>query len=353
MKKALVIFCCLCGLYPAFTGAVRVPGLYEAETVVADQSASARQAALRACLRLALVKLTGEREVLRNAALAPLLNRPERFVREYRYKEVRTPPAPGAPPATELRLVVRFDEDSLNKSLRDSGVPVWGRERPSMLIWLVVEQDQARRFASSEETPEALALLRGRAQERGIFVMLPLLDLEDSAVLQPRDIWGGFEGPILAASARYEADVVLTGSVESLAEELWNGKWTMYQRGAARAEWRSETGFFDKALKQGVDGAIDRLAAEFAQAKVYTRLGEVQLVVNNVHSIGQYARVIDYLGSLSAINEVRVTEVREGEMTLALSVHGGERAVSQALSLGSVMELDLDSAGGNHYRLRP
>ena len=330
-----------------------VPGLYEAETVVADQSAGARRAALRACLRLALVKLTGEREVLRNAALAPLLNRPERFVREYRYKEVRTPPAPGASAATELRLVVRFDEDSLNKSLRDSGVPVWGRERPSMLIWLVVEQDQARRFASSEETPEALALLRGRAQERGIFVMLPLLDLEDSAVLQPRDIWGGFEGPILSASARYEADVVLTGSVESLAEELWNGKWTMYQRGAARAEWRSETGFFDKALKQGVDGAIDRLAAEFAQAKVYTRLGEVQLVVNNVHSIGQYARVIDYLGSLSAINEVRVTEVREGEMTLALSVHGGERAVSQALSLGSVMELDLDSAGGNHYRLTP
>ena len=353
MKKTLVIFCCLCGLYPAFTGAVRVPGLYEAETVVADQSAGARQAALRACLRLALVKLTGEREVLGNTALSPLLNRPERFVREYRYKEVRTPPpALGAPPATELRLVVRFDEDSLNKSLRDSGVPVWGRERPSMLIWLVIQQDQARLFANSEETPEALALLRERAQQRGIFVMLPLLDLEDRAVLQPRDIWGGFGGPVLAASARYEADVVLTGRVEPLAEEIWNGKWTMYQRGAVRAEWRSETGFFDKALRQGIDGAIDRLAAEFAQAKVYTRLGEVQLVVNNVHSIGQYARVIDYLGSLSAISEVRVTEVRKGEMTLALSVHGGERAVSQALSLGSVMEPDRD-AGGNHYRLTP
>lgn len=353
MKKTLVLFYCLCGLYPAFTGAVRVPGLYEAETVVADQSAAARRAALRVCLRLALVKLTGESEALRNAALAPLLNRPERFVREYRYKEVRTPPSPGAPPATELRLVVRFDEDSLNKSLRDSGVPVWGRERPSILIWLVIEQDQARLFASSEETPEALALLRGRAQQRGIFVMLPLLDLEDRAVLQPRDIWGGFGGPVLAASARYEADVVLTGRVESLAEELWNGKWTMYQRGAVRAEWRSETGFFDKALRQGIDGAIDRLAAEFAQAKDYARLGEVQLVVNNVHSIGQYARVIDYLDSLSAISEVRVTEVREGEMTLALSVHGGERAVSQALSLGSVMELDPDAVGGNHYRLTP
>lgn len=352
MKKTLVIFCCLCGLYPAFTGAVRVPGLYEAETVVANQSAAARRGALRACLRLALVKLTGEREVRGNALLTPLLNRPERFVREYRYKEVRMPPALDSPPATELRLVVRFDEDSLNKSLRDSGVPVWGRERPSMLIWLVIEQGQGRLFASSEETPEALALLRERAQERGIFVMLPLLDLEDSAVLQPRDIWGGFGGPVLAASARYEADVVLTGRVEPLAEEIWNGKWTMYQRGAVRAEWRSETGLFDKALKQGIDGAIDRLAAEFAQAKVYTRLGEVQLVVNNVHSIGQYARVIDYLGSLSAISEVRVTEVREGEMTLALSVHGGERAVSQALSLGSVMELDQD-AGGNHYRLTP
>ncbi len=327
--------------------------MYEAETLVVDQSAESRKAATRVCLRMVLVKLTGERNALEKIALTPLLNQSEKFVRQYRYKEIQIGTSgPDATPATELRLSVKFDEETLNKSLRESGIPVWGRERPSILLWVVIERANRRLFASLEETPELLELLYKRSEQRGISIIFPLMDLEDDAQIQPSDVWGEFKEPVMAASARYNADIILTASIMSPAEGIWEGRWTTYRGDKAYNEWVTEADLLEVALEEGMDGAADMLAAEFARASVYTRLGDVEMVIGDVNSVDQYAQVINYLKSLSSISEIHVTEVQAGKMKLALTVHGGELAVVQAVSLGRVLE-PVENIGVNYYRLIP
>lgn len=353
MKKAFRIFCCCFCLSPLPVNAVNVPGLYEAETLVTDQSTESRKAATRACLRVVLVKLTGERNAPRKIVLAPLLNQAEKFVQQYRYKEVQTGTSrPDATPGTELRLVVRFDEETLNKSLRESGIPVWGRERPSILVWVVIERDNRRFFAGSDETPGLPGLLYQRAEQRGISIILPLMDLEDNAQIQPSDVWGNFKEPVLAASARYNPDVVLTARITSPMEGSWEGRWTAYRDDKAYNEWATEADLLEVAVEEGIDGVTDRLAAEFNRASVYTRLGDVELVVGDVNSVAQYAQVINYLKSLTSISQIHVTEVWTGKMKLTLTVHGGELAVVQAISLGSILE-PVENIDGNYYRLVP
>src|SRR5258706_15949695 len=51
------------------------------------------------------------------------------------------------------------------------------------------------------------------ADERGLPVTLPLLDVQDLRAVTFADVWGGFEDRVAAASARYRADALLIGRV--------------------------------------------------------------------------------------------------------------------------------------------
>jgi len=70
-------------------------------------------------------------------------------------------------------------------------VPIWGKQRPSTLVWLVVEDEGGRRLIGTDEESEYLSVLKERASVRGIPMLIPLLDLEDNARLKPSDVWGG------------------------------------------------------------------------------------------------------------------------------------------------------------------
>src|SRR5258706_5789879 len=51
------------------------------------------------------------------------------------------------------------------------------------------------------------------ADERGLPVTLPLLDVQDLRAVTFADVWGGFEDRVAAASVRYRADALLIGRV--------------------------------------------------------------------------------------------------------------------------------------------
>ena len=314
MNKALRVFCCLACLCPLLVHAIKVPGLYEAEVIVGNQSVEDRAAAIRACLSRVLVKLTGERDVSGITELQPILD--------------------------------------LNKSLRESGIPVWGRERPSILIWLALEQANRRSFADADSVPELLDLVHDLAHRRGVSILFPLQDLDDERQIQPGDVWLGFQEPIMAASGRYNTDVILAASVGSPVPGIWEGRWRSYGADGLSHEWTTETDLLEGSLEEGFNGFVDILAGEFARTGSYTLLGDIEITVGDVNSVEQYARLINYLESLSSISEVHVMEVRIGEVKLALTAHGGEPVVVQTIGLGRTLEA-LDNPDGHYYRLIP
>ena len=71
-----------------------------------------------------------------------------------------------------------------------------------------------------------------------------------------------------------------------------------------------------------------------------------------MNSVERYARLLDYLESLSSVSSIHVKEVRTGEVLLALSAHGGEQAVVQTINLGRTLE-PVDSSDGHYYLLNP
>ena len=349
LKTAFIVL----WLLPCGAGAIRVPGLYSAEVPVPDQGDASRATAVKTAMRMVLVKLTGDRFAGNRDDLAPLVQQAENYLQEYRYRQL-TPSAttPAVGQELNLRLSVRFNEESLNQSLRALSVPVWGAERPTTLVWMVVEgENRERRMVSIDSGSPYVPVIDNRAILRGIPLIFPLLDLEDTARLHPGDIWGGFRQPILDVSSRYHPDSILTGVLSSPASGIWEGRWTAYINDQVHS-WVTQGDIPDAVLDEGIDGLADLLAQMFARSSVFTEMSAVRLSVADVNNAQQYARVLKYFDSLSSVSSVQVEQVEGNVVTFLLTAHGGSVAVSQAIALARIME-PVSGSTGMAYRLLP
>ena len=250
----------------------------------------------------------------------------------------------------ETRLWVKFDENSLNGALRGLGVPVWGWERPSTLIWLAISDQEGRRLLGLEEGAEYIDVLEQRARQRGIALLHPLLDLDDTSMLRASDLWGGFREPVLNASSRYQADTILAITLDSPVPGIWEANWTMYLDGQM-ARWNSESDLVEAVLDEGIDNLADVLAAQYTPAVIVDGVNRVRLSVSDIFSVDQYARVLSYLGSLNSVSDVEVVQVESGRVIFMLQAHGGQLAVNQAIELGRILEPI--TSQGSDYRLLP
>ena len=352
MKKSLflpVLILCWISL-PVY--AVRVPGLYEAEVPVPDQLADNRNQAEKMAMRTVLIKITGDRFAPERTSLQPVVDKAGDYIQQYRYIQGPPDQTAGEPPQQQsLQLHVRFDETTLNKTLRDLGIPVWGKERPSTLVWLAVQDQAGRRLVGMEDKPDYIRALDARAALRGMVLIYPLLDLEDTNNLRVSDIWGGFNTPVLKASARYQADTILVGKIDSPTPGIWEGQWTAYLQGETTT-WTSDGELPDIVLDGGVDGLANLLASRFVQSGGTLETATVSIQVRGIDDAAQYARVLKYLRSLSPVTDVEVNQVEPGKVMFTITTHGGAVALQQTITLGRIMEA-VNDGGANVYQLLP
>ncbi len=130
----------------AFAG--QLQGLDQAVVPVRGQDVEELNNAMGQALKQVLVKITGSRSVGDREVTRELIGQAVGLVQEYRY-EVPAAGATGGQTAGRL-LLVRFDSHALHQALRDRGLPVWGATRPTLLLWLGVEQEGQRRFFQPE-----------------------------------------------------------------------------------------------------------------------------------------------------------------------------------------------------------
>lgn len=322
--------------------------LFEARVPVADRSAAAREEAQRQALTQVLVRLTGSDAPATSEAAAPLLADPGRYMQQYRYET----------DAQGLVFRVVFDGAALESAARRAGLPVWGAERPPVLIWLAVD-DGSRRYLLGGSAGEPVEdALRAAAGRRGLVMIMPLLDLEDQAQVSYSDVWGGFLDRVYAASARYQAPVVLVARVQRLGASAWTSRWA--QRVAGRdASWQAGGADLQTVLDEGLGRAAARLAGSLAATDGDRSRSEIDLTVEGPETLADYARVGAYLTGLAPVAAVQLTGVHRDSLDFRLDVEGGPAALEQAVLIGGILERLPGRTGADapaqtlRYRLRP
>jgi hypothetical protein len=351
MKSKISLFLCFFLLASTPVQAIKVSGLYQAIAPVSDESPAKRNPAIKQALIQVLIKLTGDRNIANSGNISSLIERPERFVQQFRYQQKQINDEQGIETEeTSKELWVQFDETTLNDALRNYGLTIWGKERPSILVWLAHENNNSRQLVSFEESPQYIAMLDQYAAARGVSLLFPLLDLEDTSRMSVSDVWAGFEEPLLNASSRYESDVILTGRLTQATPTLWESQWTIYNNGS-QMNWASQGEMAEIVLEEGINELADRLASEYVNA--FSSGTEVlELVVSEVSNLDDYAKALSYLQSIQAVTDVQVKQVTKNEVRFQVISHGGLSAINKTIALGKTLELLSDNEQLNYRLIR-
>lgn len=348
--------------------ALPVDGLYLEDIAVADQSESERRRAYREALERVIVKVTGQERFLEHGAVRSALNNAADYVEEVSYRtELITIPQPDSEdaPATPFAVTtaqqgivqVRFARDLVDDMLLGAGIPVWDRNRPSVLVWLTVQDQSGRRtlIGSGSDHP-LMAAIRNFSRERAVPFLIPILDLTDRRTLPMDSVWGLDEQAIREASARYGADSVLAGRVLETGTGEIVGLWRFIFRE------RSETfDHFDDNYTDYMRMPLDRVTVTLAEhfALPPGALAERQQLtvrVDGVRDIQTYVSLLRYLQELSLVHSAHISSLQEDRVELTLDVAGGASRLSEFISLdrdlapvnfslGDVVDTDL-----LHYR---
>lgn len=307
--------------------------LHEATVTVENRDRPAREAGFRAALERVLIKLSGDRQVLADARTADLLGQAGRYVQRFRYVDL---------PDGAAGLNVRFDGTTLERLLAERGLPVWGSTRPAVLVWLAAVHGGQRVILGGEEGRELMEVLERVASERGIRLVFPVMDLEDRSAVNFADLSGGFQEPVLRASARYSARHVLAVHLQPRAN-AWTGRWRLHGQDF-QEDYQAEGPTAEAALDAGLQGIADLLGRRLAIAGLLPTDDHVQVVVEGVDSLEAYQRVRQYLSELSVVAALKPYRLEPQRAVFLTQLRGSPRDLERGVRLGRVLELS-DSAG--------
>ncbi len=353
--RLILTFVALVSSLSAF-GAAEVQNLYTAQVEVADKGGELRRKAFGIALLKVVVKVSGSRGASANPVIVESVNAPDRFVQQFRYESIETPEAGAgaAPEQAALRLWVQFDASAVDAVIREAGLPLWGRVRPSLLVLVAIESSGVRELLSSDDPRGWAAFIQRIAGERAVPVVLPLMDLEDRAQLRASDVWAGFEDNVRGAAKRYQSEGVLLGRVYELTPNYWEARWRLLLDDG-RSEWLDQGEGLDAVLLAGVHESADRLASRFGGFTGTTAATGVEVNVTGIRSLSDYARTLKYLGSLDEVSRVDVVRVATDGVSFRLDARGGRQSVRQVIALGRTLAEESPSqvTSALNYRLLP
>lgn len=328
--------------------AAQVSNLYQAQVPVVTQSDQDRSHVAHDALKQTIVKVVGNRQTVNEADITALLADAERYVARYSYHQIE--PVGDSTAAETLAVNFIFDANTLNNALERIGLPIWGENRPEILLWLAANNDGEQRLIGDSDDNTVNDLIEKHAQRRGLPIVLPVMDLEDHTQISFTDIQSGNKNIIKSASARYGARVIVTTQIGGNPEQT-SINWQALNNGDNR-RWQSE-GTLDTAIAEGIDQLADMLGQRFAQQMGPSQ--ELAMEITDVKNYDDYNRLIAYLNNLQAVESVSVVSMDEHLLKVGLSIQGDVSKFRELLAFDGMLQVN-NAANENNagqYRLLP
>ncbi len=306
--------------------AEQVADLYDVSIVVESQSAKHRITATREALEIVFVRVSGNSQIVDQPEIREAVRRASRYIKQFGYQRKLE----GID--EQLYVELEFESALVDKTLRDAGLPFWSANRPTILLWLVIEDTNGRRFINAEDDADIFDAIRIHAIRRGLTLRLPALDLEDSVAVSPDDMWQLDSHKARAASLRYHADTLLFGRVTKLTNGAWLGRW-LFNNSVDEIAFDGDAETTDQYIGSSFDVIADDLAGQYAIAPVDIADNGVIMRLVGIDQFVEYARAIRYLESVSAIRHANVIKIEGDEIIIRLVADGSLSQLEQALAL--------------------
>lgn len=342
MKRFLLLFLSLCYLIPTTTLAVDVDDLYSASVEI--QGSQNNWKLQRSALSEVLIKVSGSASVTSDPVIRKALSR----AKDYLVKQSESQ-------RDDKRFLdASFSEQKINRLIRSSQFGVWGKNRPQLIVWLVVDENFERSIKgeSNADYAEFIDTVQQAANTRAVPLLFPIMDLDDELQVTSSDLWGQFTNPVELASARYGADNYIIAKMLKNTDDF-QLSWSLYGR-------NSKSQPFEIWLNGKTQGDLTTIGTSMSSSlanyfgdkysvKVSGKNELVFLNIDRVNDIKHYAEIMAMFSGLSAVGQADLAAVTGSSVQLKLTLLGNQDDLLKEIELDPRISTVLDTFGDTRF----
>lgn len=364
LRSLFLLLTLLLSLFSTDLAAIEVKDLYQASVDVDSQAPEKRTQAIKRALSGVFLKIGGKQNVLDDKVLKQAQKNASRYVSQYRYQLNDE----------QLSLIVRFNEDKVNQLFKKANLALWGSLRPQVLLWLIDEQGNTRQIVSDASVDSVertnddgevnfSTVINTFSEQRGLPIIMPLMDLTDSEQVIISDFWDFYPEQINQASLRYFADTVVVMRVSnstllSLDEQALVVKeaessqnidcgllceqeaielpkvldWRVYSQGTIYFKEYHGLNKMD-LITEGLSDITELIYQSYALLD--SASNDFVIEVKNVTSLDNDIQLFDFLSDLSAVNNVTLISAQADVRQFKLDLIGAKSSFLASLKLNN------------------
>jgi hypothetical protein len=336
---SLIALCFMISLPVESLYALQVEGLYSSKVLVNNDSDSERNRAFQEAFKAVIIKLTGSNRWLNEPPIKRAIAGAQSYVEAIQYEShngnqvIEDEVNRSGDINGEGFIEVTFASSLIQELLSNAKVPIWGSNRPSVLIWMVLQDSSGNRsLLTPESNPEISDFVRNFAEFRAIPIIFPVLDFEDRNNLSEEDVWVLDSQKIAKASDRYGADSILSGRLHFTSGGELIGLWKFI--------FQNEIDVFDGVeenlsnyLKVPLNRVANSLSSYFAVVADSTPQETVSLKVEGIRNLKAYTSLMNYVSGLGTVHSVKTSILDRGTLQLELELLGNTAQLSELIGL--------------------
>jgi hypothetical protein len=275
--------------------------LNKGQIIVPDQSNFTQNKAGKRVFQQVVVKLSGDVAVLENLEIKRSATNFEQYLISSIFIQ----------DGDKLLYQAEFNEQKIVDLLRSENLNVWGKRRPSGLLWLAIEDEVSKEksLVTLSSSSQYLETIEQVAYDRGVALIMPIGDLTDSMNITALDVWGLFSSSIFNKSVRYGTNYVIGARVGSVFDDF-------------SASEKLQLSYFitngqtiktNEIIGDDISTLIAQFVNEYATylATLYSiessetgQIYSVTLNIANVDTLVKYRSVLEILSSLAVTHNV-------------------------------------------------
>ncbi len=283
--------------------AANIEHINEGQIIVTDQSSFTQKRAGKSAFQQVIVKLSGDLSVLENLEVKRSATNFEQYLVSSTFIQ----------DGDKLIYQAEFNEQKIVDLLRSENLNVWGKRRPSGLLWLVIENDvsKSKSLITQSSSSQYLDVVQQSAYDRGVELLMPIGDLTDSMNVTALDVWGLYSSSIFNKSIRYGTNYVVGARVGIVFDDFSASEKLQLSYFITNGQ-TIET---NEIVGDSTPDLIARFVNEYASylAALYSigasdtgLIYPVTLNISNVNTLVKYRQVLDILTSLTVTQKVEL-----------------------------------------------
>lgn len=353
LRYALWYFLIFCGLL-VLSGqslSLQVRGLYSETAIIQDDGDSERFRAYSEALSGVLIKLTGSEEAIRDPMLIRALESAGDYVEAVSYgtkSEMlgNTSSAEIESRSTQRVLTINFSRSLVDTLLLNAGIPIFDSNRPSVLLWMVIQESNGERnLVTPELHPEIIFHFENFSKRRGIPFIYPVLDFEDQKALNEDKLWELDPTSIEGASERYGPDSVLAGRLQITPSADLVGLWRFFFQDSVQLFDGLDIGI-ESYLNAALNKVTTGLVNYFAINPMSNDIALATLRVDGVSDLEEYSALSDYLNTLGLLDAFILSGMEGERLEFRVEARGDLEQLQDLIGLDRDLQVIKGSERG-------